>query len=285
MDGSDDDPEARVAALFDAHHQRLFRLARRLSASADDRATSCRRRSCAPPRAASVPVAPQRGSLAGARADQRLPRLLAACGGARRAVAAGHVPRRGRISPEPALLAQSMVWQALDALPPRRRAISCSTSSKGTPSGDRAAAGRHARHRSLASDARAPRDGKGARGSTMNHWKARLREADRALTSDLSPEETQRLRRTRRRSGVGGAFAAPVVAAFAVTAGSLTAASALWCVALTALPGATAPRPAIWRSPARSRRARRTQAVAVSSFNSQHRAARGSSGSSTPNSR
>src|SRR3954453_11108059 len=30
MDGSDDDPAGRVAALFDAHHERLFRLARRL---------------------------------------------------------------------------------------------------------------------------------------------------------------------------------------------------------------------------------------------------------------
>jgi DNA-directed RNA polymerase specialized sigma24 family protein len=29
----------------------------------------------------------------------------------------------GRIDPEPALMARSMVWQALDALPPRRRAI------------------------------------------------------------------------------------------------------------------------------------------------------------------
>ena len=36
MDGSDDDPEARVAALFDAHYKRLFRLARRLVRDPDD---------------------------------------------------------------------------------------------------------------------------------------------------------------------------------------------------------------------------------------------------------
>src|SRR5688500_3010232 len=32
----DDDAAARVGALFDAHHQRLFRLARRLCAGAED---------------------------------------------------------------------------------------------------------------------------------------------------------------------------------------------------------------------------------------------------------
>jgi DNA-directed RNA polymerase specialized sigma24 family protein len=32
----DERPSDRVAALFDAHHQRIYRLARRLTASADD---------------------------------------------------------------------------------------------------------------------------------------------------------------------------------------------------------------------------------------------------------
>src|SRR5688572_18811964 len=34
--GRDDDPGARLGALFDAHHQRLFRLARRLSRCGED---------------------------------------------------------------------------------------------------------------------------------------------------------------------------------------------------------------------------------------------------------
>ena len=77
----------------------------------------------------------------------------------------------------------------------------------------------------------------------MSHWKDRLLEADRALTSELSAEETQRLRRT------VVAEAASAVRSrhrwslpFLLTAGSLTAASAaLVLSAVTALPGATAP--------------------------------------------
>jgi len=77
----------------------------------------------------------------------------------------------------------------------------------------------------------------------MNHWKDRLLEADRALTSELSAEETQRLRRS------VVAEAASAVRSrhrwslpFLLTAGSLTAASAaLVLSAITALPGAAAP--------------------------------------------
>ena len=77
----------------------------------------------------------------------------------------------------------------------------------------------------------------------MNHWKDQLLEADRALTSELSPEQTQRLRRT------VVAEAASAVRSrhrwslpFLLTAGSLTAASAALVLStLTALPGATAP--------------------------------------------
>ena len=76
----------------------------------------------------------------------------------------------------------------------------------------------------------------------MSYWKDRLLEADRALTSELSAEETQRLRRT------VVAEAASAVRSrhrwslpFLLTAGSLTAASvALVLSAVTALPGATA---------------------------------------------
>ena len=122
----------------------------------------------------------------------------------------------------------------------------------------------------------------------MSHWKDRLLEADRALTSELSAEETQRLRRT------VVAEAASAVRSrhrwslpFLLTAGSLTAASAaLVLSAVTALPGATAP-PAGDLAVA-GEIAPETppdEAAAVSSFNSQHPAARGSSGSSMPNSR
>jgi hypothetical protein len=76
----------------------------------------------------------------------------------------------------------------------------------------------------------------------MSHWKDRLLQADRALTSEPSPAETLRLRRS-----VVAEAAAAVRArhrwslAFLLTAASLTAASAALVVsAVTALPGATA---------------------------------------------
>jgi hypothetical protein len=77
----------------------------------------------------------------------------------------------------------------------------------------------------------------------MSHWKDRLLEADRALASDLSAQETQRLRRT-----VVSEAASAVRSrqrwslTFLLTAGSLTAASAVLVLsAVTALPGASAP--------------------------------------------
>jgi hypothetical protein len=76
----------------------------------------------------------------------------------------------------------------------------------------------------------------------MSHWKDRLLEADRALTSELSAEDAQRLRRT----VVAEAASAPSgrrwSLPFLLTAGSLTAASAALVLSMiTALPGATAP--------------------------------------------
>ena len=77
----------------------------------------------------------------------------------------------------------------------------------------------------------------------MSHWKDRLLAADRALTSELSAEKTQRLRRT-----VVSEAASAVRSRrrwslpFLLTAGSLTGASAaLVLSAVTALPGASAP--------------------------------------------
>jgi hypothetical protein len=108
-----------------------------------------------------------------------------------------------------------MVWQALDRLPPRRRAVLVLYELEGTPIPEIARLiGVTPVTVRLASDARAPRDGECARRRTMSHWKDRLLEADRALTSELSAEASAAAAPDRRRrSGVGGAFAAPVVAA------------------------------------------------------------------------
>jgi RNA polymerase sigma-70 factor (ECF subfamily) len=135
MDGSDDDPEARVAALFDAHHQRLFRLARRLVRAPDEPADLV-----------------QETFLRAARAPHRVPSgasseeawlvrvLINVCRDSWRhaavhvkAVSAGHVRAAGAFNPEAALVAHSMVWQALDRLAPRRRAVLVLYELDGTP--------------------------------------------------------------------------------------------------------------------------------------------------------
>src|SRR5215213_10178035 len=125
LDGSDADPAGRVAALFDAHHERLFRLARRLVRAPEDPADVV-----------------QETFLRAARAPHRVPRgasseeawlvrvLINVCKDSWRhtavrvkAVSAGHVRPAGSVNPEPALLAHSLVWRALDLLPARRRAV------------------------------------------------------------------------------------------------------------------------------------------------------------------
>ena len=125
MDASSDDPAARVAALFDAHHQRLFRLARRLVRAPDDPADLV-----------------QETFLRAARAPSRVPQgaaheeawlvrvLINVCKDSWRhtavrvkALADGHVRAAGAANPESGMLAHAMVWSALDRLPARRRAI------------------------------------------------------------------------------------------------------------------------------------------------------------------
>jgi RNA polymerase sigma-70 factor, ECF subfamily len=124
-DGRPDEPEARIAALFDAHHARLFRLARRLVRPPDDPADVV-----------------QETFLRAARAPGRVPEgasseeawlvrvLVNVCKDSwrhaavrARAAADSRLAPAESVNPEPGLLAKAMVWRALDVLPPRRRAI------------------------------------------------------------------------------------------------------------------------------------------------------------------
>ena len=59
----------------------------------------------------------------------------------------------------------------------------------------------------------------------MTHWQDRLREADEALTRELSPDETQRLRRTIVAAAATTAGSRRWSLPFALTAGSLATAS------------------------------------------------------------
>lgn len=115
----------RLAGLFDAHHQRLYRLARRLAATADDALDLVQEtflRSARTPK--SIPVGSSDEEawlvrvLVNIRRDQWRKANV-------RSRFAGESRRSHAVSthPEASLIARSDVWSALDALSPRRRAV------------------------------------------------------------------------------------------------------------------------------------------------------------------
>lgn len=122
---ADDEPSARIGALFDAHHQRLYRLARRMARTPEDAHDVVQETFL---RAARSP-----GSIPyGAPHEEAwLVRVLINICRDRwrhaavrtRAAAEGHVRAAASASPEAGILARAMVQQALASVPPRRRAI------------------------------------------------------------------------------------------------------------------------------------------------------------------
>jgi RNA polymerase sigma-70 factor (ECF subfamily) len=124
-----DDPAARLTSLFDTHHDRLYRLARRLASSSDDaldlvQETFLRVAGSplsVPAHSASAEEAWLVRILVNIRRDQWRKHEVRT----RHARAADDSIRASKESqtPETALIAKAAVWQALDLLPPRRRAI------------------------------------------------------------------------------------------------------------------------------------------------------------------
>jgi len=126
VEAAADGPADRLSALFDAHEDRLYRLARRLAPGADEardlvQETFLRAASSL----ASVPEGATREEawlvrvLVNIRRDQwRRAAVRMRSAAALRA----NVGTPGS-SQEAALMAKRAVWSALDALPPRRRAI------------------------------------------------------------------------------------------------------------------------------------------------------------------
>lgn len=119
-----DDVTGRLGALFDTHHQRLYRLARRLSRSADDARDVVQETFL---RAAQSPGSIPDGS---SHEEAWLVRVLInICRDRWRRAAVRTRAHACEVTadvsgdnPESAVLARTAVWRALDLLPPRRRA-------------------------------------------------------------------------------------------------------------------------------------------------------------------
>jgi RNA polymerase sigma-70 factor (ECF subfamily) len=122
------DAVTRIGTLFDAHHQRLYRLARRLSASADEASDLVQEtflRAARSPH--SVPAGP------GENAEAWLVRVLVNIKrdewrreAARKRLDPEGRAHAGRAEPadhEAAYIARTTVWRALERLGPRRRAV------------------------------------------------------------------------------------------------------------------------------------------------------------------
>ena len=179
----------RLGALFDAHQPRLFRLARRLAGSAEDARDLVQETFL---RAARSPESVPDGS---SHEEAWLVRVLInICRDRWRQVAVRrfHQPSLDlappSTHPESALIARSLVWQALDQLPPRRRAILILYELEGTQiPADRAAARRHRGDRSLALVGGATRDGASTDGLAIGRTNMKtladvMREGDPAGT-------------------------------------------------------------------------------------------------------
>jgi len=116
---------ARVAALFDAHHQRLYRLARRLVPTTDDALDLVQETFL---RAAQTPTSIPEGVgdeqawlvrvLVNIRRDQ-----WRKAGVRNRVAAESREPALPVADAETSLVARTAIWSALDALSPRRRAV------------------------------------------------------------------------------------------------------------------------------------------------------------------
>jgi RNA polymerase sigma factor (sigma-70 family) len=121
-------PAERLASLFDVHNSRLYRLARRLAPSADDALDLVQETFLKAARfPASIPTGTANEEawlvrvLINIRRDQWRKTSVRGYHD-KTALGGGHPSSRGQ-DPEAALIAKATVWQALDILAPRRRAI------------------------------------------------------------------------------------------------------------------------------------------------------------------
>ena len=114
----------RIGTLFDAHHQRLYRLARRLTPTADDALDLVQETFLRAARApGSVPFGADREEawlvrvLINVRRDQWRKAAV------QKRHDDPHPPRESEPDHGSAVIARATIWRALDMLPPRRRAV------------------------------------------------------------------------------------------------------------------------------------------------------------------
>ena len=120
-----DPPAERLAALFDTHHERLYRLARRMAPTVDDALDLVQETFLRAARApGAVPIGHDREEAWLVRVLVNLQRDAWRKSDVRQR----HASRLTEPAPpaadaEAALIARAVVWRALQALPPRRRAV------------------------------------------------------------------------------------------------------------------------------------------------------------------
>ncbi|HEV2246924.1 MAG TPA: RNA polymerase sigma factor [Terriglobia bacterium] len=125
---ADADPVERLARLFDAHYDRLYRLARRLAPNADDALDLVQEtflRAARRPRSIPEGASNEEAWLVRVLINIRRDQWRRTSVRDRHQEAAFHDVRHGRSgrNPEARLIARAAVWQALDVLAPRRRAV------------------------------------------------------------------------------------------------------------------------------------------------------------------
>jgi RNA polymerase sigma factor (sigma-70 family) len=125
VDEPPEDLAVRVGALFDLHHQRLFKLARRLSRCTEDAHDLVQEtflRAARSPRSIPVGVPNEEAWLVRVLINICRDRWRQSAVRTRARVT-GSVAPQTAFDPEPPLIAKSLVRHALQTLPPRRRAI------------------------------------------------------------------------------------------------------------------------------------------------------------------
>jgi RNA polymerase sigma-70 factor (ECF subfamily) len=121
-----DDVAQRLGVLFDAHHERLYRLARRLCRTADDARDLIQDTFLRAARHASrVPAGAvsEEAWLVRVMVNICRDRWRQSASRARHKEAVATLHPLPPANPEAAFIARSVVWHALSALPPRRRAV------------------------------------------------------------------------------------------------------------------------------------------------------------------